>query len=934
MTSFWICLRDQHDHRLVLLAGLVCMVGALCAVLLMRQARDSWPERSARWVAVAGLTAGFTIWATHFIAMLGYLPGTAIGFRPAPTLASLCLAAAATWLGFSLALRYRQRSMQALGALAVGIGISGMHYVGIMALVLPMRITLDWPHVLLSLIFSVVPLYPAMILCLDGHGHRSSLKSASLACLAVVALHFIGVAGIHLTPERLAISSDLILSSQAMAAAIAVVALIVVANCLIVLIASRRSREAIHASERDFALLARGISDYAIYMLTLDGHIANWNAGAQRLLGYGEAEVVGRHVSIFHTPTDRARGNPAKALAIALESGKYTGEGWRLRQDGSSFWAHYTLEAIADAQGRPIGIAKITRDMTRLKEDQDRLQKLTAQLDTALDNMHLGLCLLDARHRLVLHNRRFTQLWQLAEDDLPPGLDLDHLAARALAASLPEAPADSEHRQTLAAMLCEAVRSADAEPTIGEFGDNLVLSIVSRTLPDGGLVATFEDITERRRSEARIAYLASHDALTDLPNRARFGGWMEAELARALLQDRQFALIAFDLNSFKEINDLRGQAVGDRVMMELSARLNAAMGEGEMVARLGGDEFAAGKLLAGDSDLDGFVARLAACFERPFDSEETPIVLTARFGIAVAPMDAETPEGLLNNADLAAQRARTSITSGSMAGNIAYYESGMDRAARMRRQIAADLRMAIVRDEFHLLYQPQHTVASGRLTGYEALIRWNHSRLGVVSPDVFIPVAEETGEIIAIGQWVLRRACSDAAAWPDDLSVAVNLSAIQLMQPDLVRHVAQVLIDSGLPARRLVLEITESAIIADKARALHVLRQIKALGISIAMDDFGTGYSSLDTLHAFPFDKIKIDKSFLLQSSTSHQAVLIIRAVATLGRNLGIPVLAEGVETAEHVALLKQEGCEEAQGYYYGMPMLLPAHGDLDQACL
>ncbi|WP_068080901.1 bifunctional diguanylate cyclase/phosphodiesterase [Novosphingobium rosa] len=929
MTSFWMCLRDQHDHRLILLAGLVCMVGALCAVLLMRQARDSWPERSTRWVAVAGLTAGFTIWATHFIAMLGYLPGAAIGFRPGPTLASLSIAAISTWLGFSLALRFRQRAMQALGAVAVGMGISGMHYVGMMALALPMRIALDWHFVALSLIFSVAPLYPAMILCLDGHGYRSSLKAASLACLAVLLLHFTGVAAIRLTPQRLSVNDGLILSTQTMAAAIAVAALIVVANCLIVLITSRRNREAIHASERDFALLARGISDYALYMLTLDGHIANWNAGAQRLLGYDEAEVVGRHVSIFHTPTDRARGTPAKILTTALESGKYTGEGWRRRRDGSSFWAHFSLELIADADGRPIGLAKITRDMTRLKEDQDRLERLTAQLDTALDNMHLGLCLLDARHRLVLHNRRFAQMWELDEEDLPAGLDLDLLCARALASRLTPPLHDGGHGQAMAAMMCQAVRSADAGPTIGEFDENLVLSIVSRTLPDGGLVATFEDITDRRRSEARIAYLASHDALTDLPNRARFSAWMEAELARAHAQDKHFALIAFDLNSFKEVNDLRGQAVGDRVMVELAARLNAVLHEGEMVARLAGDEFAAGKQLTGDSDLDVFVGRLAACFDQPFDSEETPIVLTARFGIAVAPLDAETPEALLNNADLAAQRAKASV-----AGNIAYYESGMDRAARTRRQIAADLRMAIVRDEFHLLYQPQHRVATGDLTGYEALIRWNHSRLGVVSPDVFIPVAEETGEIIAIGQWVLRRACNDAAGWPDDLSVAVNLSAIQLMQPDLVRHVAQILIDSGLPARRLVLEITESAIIADKARALHVLRQIKALGISIAMDDFGTGYSSLDTLHAFPFDKIKIDKSFMLQASTSHQAVMIIRAVASLGRNLGIPVLAEGVETAEHVALLAQEGCDEAQGYYYGMPMELPSHGDLDRAIL
>jgi len=926
MNYLWMCLRDQHDHRLVLLAGLVCMMGALSAVLLMRQARDSYPDKHRRWVALAGLVAGFTIWATHFIAMLGYLPGTTIGFRLWPTLSSLCLAGSSTWLGFSMALRYRTSAARALGAIAVGAGIAGMHYAGITALTLPVKVVMDWRYVVASLVFAVVPLYPAMVLCLDYKGYRSSLESAFLACMAVILLHFTGIAAIRLLPERQSLGDDLILSSQSMASALAAVALIVVANCLIVLIASRHTREAIHASERDFALLAQGISDYAIHMLTLDGHIANWNAGAQRLMGYSADEAVGRHVAIFHTAADRARDSAGHSLAIAAQTGRCSGEGWRKRQDGSTFWAHFTLEKIHDAQGQPIGFAQITRDMTRLKEDQDRLGRLTAQLDTALDNMHLGLCLLDADHRLVLHNRRFAQLWRLDEHSPAPGIDLDRLATQALAARLPEGGHD---RPALTTTLCQAIRNADAAPTIGEFDDNLVLSIVSRALPDGGLVATFEDITERRRNEARIAHLANHDALTALPNRARFGDWLNTELPRALAQEKHFALVVFDLNSFKEVNDLRGQSVGDRVMVDLAARLHAALGEGEMAARLSGDEFAVGKLLVHDIDLDDFVTRLTSCFDNPFDIDDTPVVLSARFGIAVAPMDAHSPEALLNNADLAAQRARSSL-----AGNIAYYESGMDKAARTRRQIAADLRMAIVRDEFHLLYQPQHNVASGQLTGYEALIRWSHGRLGVVSPDAFIPVAEETGEIIAIGQWVLRRACSDAARWGDDLTVAVNLSSIQLMQPDLVRIVGQVLIDSGLPARRLVLEITETAIIADKARALHVLRQIKALGISIAMDDFGTGYSSLDTLHAFPFDKIKIDKSFLLQSSTSRQAVMIIRAVTTLGRNLGIPVLAEGVETAEHVALLAQEGCDEAQGYYYGMPMDLSQSSNHEQAAL
>lgn len=686
-------------------------------------------------------------------------------------------------------------------------------------------------------------------------------------------------------------------------------ALVAIGNCLIALNASRRSRAAIQAHERDFAILAKSISECAIYMLTPAGRIANWNAGAQRLKGYTETDVIGKPLALFYTEADRNAGVPDMALGIARQTGKFTGEGWRRRKDGSTFWAHVTIEKVNDATGRPIGFAKITRDMTRLKEDQDRLARIRTHLDTALGNMHQGLCLLDADHRLVLHNHRFAQLWRLPQEALAEGTTLDALVERALAARLPDTPG-------LGATLREAITGAGAEPVIGEFDETLILSIASTALPDGGLVATFDDITERRRSEARIAFLATHDALTTLPNRSHFGDWAKAELTRAHAQGRKFAMVTFDLDRFKEINDIQGLSIGDQAMVELGARLRAALGEGEMVARLGGDEFGAGKVFVTQAELDGFVGRLAGCFEQPMHVGPAPFALNASFGIAITPQDAGSPEGLVNNAYLAMQRAKTGLP-----GSISYYEFGMDEAARTKRQITADLRMAVVRDELRLLYQPQHRISTGKLKGYEALIRWHHGQLGLIAPDRFIPIAEETGEIMAIGQWVLRRACNDAMQWNDELTVAVNLSPIQLMQPDLVRIVAQVLVDSGLPARRLELEITESAIIADKVRALHVLRQIKALGISIAMDDFGTGYASLDSLHAFPFDKIKIDKSFLIRSGGSHQAASIIRAVVALGRNLNIPVLAEGVETSAHLALLAREGCDEGQGYYYGAPM-------------
>jgi diguanylate cyclase (GGDEF)-like protein/PAS domain S-box-containing protein len=910
MLYFWSCLNDRHEHRLVFLAALVCMVGSIAAVLLLRQARDARHEGSHRWLALAGLVTGFAIWATHFVAMLGYLPGMTISYRIAPTLASLGLAVAAVWLGFWLALRDMAPARRMLSACVVGGGITAMHYTGMQALDLPAHFLWDWRYVAVSLLSAVLPLYPALTLLLGGHGYRSSLKAAALLAYSVVSLHFIGMAAIRLQPANDMLTGGITLSPGWMAAAIAGAALVVVANCLIVLAASHRSRAAIHASERDFAILAKGISDCAIYMLTLEGRIANWNAGAQRLKGYTEQEVIGQPLAIFYTAPDLEAGIPDKALGIAAQTGKFTGEGWRRRKDGTAFWAHVTIEKVSDADGRPIGFAKITRDMTRLKQDQDRLAQLTDHLDTALDNMHQGLCLLDSDHRLVLHNRRFAQIWRLPGEGLAAGTTLDELVTAALAARLADEDA------TRHPMLRDAILAADDEPVTGEFDETLILSIASNPLPDGGLVATFEDITERRRSEARIAYLATHDGLTGLPNRARFHEWTATELARMRAGGRSFAMVTFDLNRFKEINDLLGQTLGDQAIVELGTRLQQALGEGELVARLGGDEFGAGKGFAQEAELHGFVARLAGVFERPMDLGPAPFTLTASFGIAIGPQDAASPEGLMGNAYLAMQRAKASRSE-----TISYYESGMDEAARAKRQIAADLRMAVVRDEFHVLYQPQHKISTGQLKGYEALIRWQHAQMGLIAPDRFIPLAEESGEIMTIGEWVLRRACSDAALWNEDLTVAVNLSPVQLMQPDLVRMVTQVLVDSGLPARRLELEITESAIIADKARALHVLRQIKALGISIAMDDFGTGFASLDSLHAFPFDKIKIDKSFLMQSGGSHQAASIIRAVVALGKNLGIPVLAEGVETLEQLALLAREGCDEGQGYYYGAPM-------------
>ena len=914
MFDILFCIRDDHDLRLVALAAAVCLLSTATAVLMLRQSSVSQGLLARGWTVAGGVAVGFGIWATHFIAMLGYDPGVIAGYKVGLTTGSLGIVLVTTVTAFLLAAFNRTR-MGLLAASAVaGIGFAAMHYIGMAALEMPATIRWDATYVVLSVILAIVPLYPALSLAVRSETGRGGAGAAALMTGAIVGLHFSGMTAIHLIPARMEIASSL-LSPRTMSALISAVSLVLLALCLGGWALARRTRAAIASREQELSVLVKGISDCAIYMLDREGRVANWNAGAERLKGYTESEVIGGSITRFYTAEDSAKADAA--LTTAAAAGKFVGEGWRLRKDGSRFWAHVTIERFSDERGRLLGFAKITRDMTRFKEAQDRTEEACRHLDAALEHMHQGLCLFDAEERLVLRNRRFAELWNLPDHACLPGTSLMEVARTAIAArSGDEVPQD--RLEAMRELLAQSLADPTLPPVVSEFGDTFVVSISSRALPDGGWVTTFEDFTERRRSEAQIAHMALHDGLTGLPNRTSFNRWLDNEIDLAATRGSQVAMIAIDLDRFKEINDAQGHAAGDEVLQRIADALDAARDDGEIVARLGGDEFAVAMPFADPADLADFVARIDSAFGAEIGAQDG-LAVGASLGIAIYPTDAATRESLLNNADLAMYRAKGSVTE-----HICYYEPGMDESARHRRQLANDLRQALVRDELSVLYQPQRLLKTNEISGYEALMRWHHPRLGAVSPSEFIPIAEETGEIVRLGEWVLRTACAEAATWARPDKVAVNLSPVQLLQPDLPETVTQILIDTGLPARRLELEITETAIIADKVRALHTLRRIKALGVSVAMDDFGTGYSSLDTLHSFPFDKIKIDKSFLLKAEDNEQARAIIRAVLALGKSLGIPVLAEGVETELQLNLLLGEGCDEAQGYLFGRPGLAP----------
>ncbi|WP_313527797.1 EAL domain-containing protein [Shinella sp.] len=917
MLRILTCLTVEHDLRLVLLAALICFLSCYVAVTLTQRALVAEGTARTLWLGAAGTSSGFGIWATHFIAMLAYDPGVAMGFDMELTLLSLGVAIVVTTMGLAIATYVSGRSAVTAGGLLLAAGISSMHYIGMSAVELPGVFTWDRTYVVASLacagLFGVL----ALMFCMrPQQSVRDRAAATGLMALGVVSLHFTAMAAVRVEPGLMPVSNDTMLSTSLMVPLIAVVAFSLLFTGLTAAVFARQAELAANESTRQFAMLVQGVKDYAIYMLDPAGRVANWNEGAERNKGYKAHEIVGRHFSQFYSAEDLANGLPDRALRTAREEGKYESEGWRYRKDGSRFWAHVVLDPIYDAGGALIGYAKITKDVTKEKAAADRLADVTKNLDLALENMSQGLCLFDKDERLLIANKRYSEIFGFPEGRIQPGMTLREIVDQGVADVYADPEIWKPRARDMYARRRAAIQANDGGVLIEKLSNGVSVQLRYRTLPDGAWVATYEDISERLRSEEQISFLARHDGLTGLPNRASFNASLEADLFSARRSGGLVAAIGIDLDKFKEINDTRGHAAGDEVLTTLAKRMQACLEADETVARFGGDEFAAAKRFEDMADLTDFIQRLETCLNDEIRIDGYDIKPGASLGVAIYPQDADNVEALLNNADLAMYRAKDALTE-----TVCFYEVSMDEAARSRRLIANDLWQAVERKELQLHYQVQKAVTSGETIGYEVLLRWHHPVRGTIPPSEFIPVAEECGAILPIGEWVLREACREAATWGNDYKIAVNLSPVQLGNADVADLVHRVLLETGLSPRRLELEITESTIIGDKERALNTLRRIKAFGVTIAIDDFGTGYSSLETLRAFPFDKIKLDRSFMSEVEASPEAKAIIRAILALGQSLRVPVLAEGVETRSQLDILLDEGCDEAQGYFLGRPV-------------
>jgi diguanylate cyclase (GGDEF)-like protein len=557
----------------------------------------------------------------------------------------------------------------------------------------------------------------------------------------------------------------------------------------------------------------------------------------------------------------------------------------------------------------------VTRQVRQLSNSEISLTQKSQQLDAALNNMSQALTMFDGQQRLIISNRQYNELYRIAPEQTNPGTTLRAiLDARVATGQFPDDAA------TFIAKTLEQCNSNQPCCALYTMPDGRIISVTHQPMRDGGWVAVHQDITAQKRAEAELAHMARYDSLTGLANRTLFRERASAAIDALQTHGSPFAILMLDLDRFKTVNDSLGHAVGDSLLKVVAQRLRSAIPHVESIARLGGDEFATlVSLPDGHKETATSLAdRILAVVTEPYDLDQRRFTIETSVGITFAPQDGTNPDALLKNADLALYRAK------SLGGNrYCLFEPAMEAKARERRELEDDMRKAIARNEFELHYQTIVNAGELDVCGAEALVRWRHPERGLIPPDQFITLAEESGLIIPLGEWILRKACADAARWPSHLKLAVNMSPAQFKQHDLPGIVKSTLDQCGLAASRLELEITETVLLDNNEEHLAVLHQIKNLGVSIVLDDFGIGYSSMRYLQMFPFDKIKIDKSFI-QSMTSHpDSAAIVCAIAGLGRSLDIDTAAEGVETTEQLAFLRSAGCQLAQGHLFSRPVPL-----------
>jgi diguanylate cyclase (GGDEF)-like protein len=712
------CLTDEHDWRLVLLAGLVCFVASVVAVNIFHRAIASQARTRLIWIAIAGASIGYGIWATHFIAMLAYEPSVSTGYGVALTGLSLAVAMMLTSGGFGFSVNALGRWRAPIGGGIIGAGIASMHYLGMSALEVPGRVTWSVELVLASIVLGMVFGYAALAFAIRYNGRWGTFIAALFLTLAIVSHHFTAMGAVEIVPDPTRAPDALSLSPVFLAVAIAGVALAVLGMSLVGVLADRR----LASRTRKFE------------------------------------EIINQ-------------------LSLAQQ---------------------------------------------QVEGSQRQLREQKLRLDTAIDHMGEGLCMFDAEKRLVVCNDRYARMYRLPPELLRPGTPhRDIIGHRITSGILKGGTSDSTAKQVLSTL--DALPSGTTASRVDELADGRLICVTRQPMPGGGWVATHLDVTEQRRSEAKITHMAQHDALTDLPNRVLLSERLEHALAITRRGGPNLAVLMLDLDRFKEVNDTLGHPVGDLLLQAVAVRLLGCIRETALIARLGGDEFAVIEYVENTVvEAVELAERIKKALCEPFDLGDHRVIAGTSIGIAIAPRDGTDSDEILKNADLALYSAK----SGGR-GSFRFFEPELDQLMHARRNLERDMRSALADGEFELRYQPFVNLKSGKISGFEALLRWHHPERGLVMPGEFIPLAEETGLISPLGEWVLRTACAEAAKWPDNFKIAVNLSPAQFRSGELVPVIVGALASSGIMPGRLELEVTETAIMHDSEAVFAALSQFR-----------------------------------------------------------------------------------------------------------
>jgi diguanylate cyclase (GGDEF)-like protein len=893
------CLTIQHDYRLLVLALLVCTIASVSAFVIYARVRDPRGYLGRRWLAVAGFCTGGAIWATHFIAMLAFAGKTPTAYEPILTMSSLLIACVLTIIGFNVASAGERGSIA--GGAIIGLGAAAMHFTGMKAVIVAGAIHFDPDFVAGSILLGMAFTATAMFAFHRMRGAEAIAWGAGLVTLGIAVLHSTAMAAVTIVPDPTVSVPILRLSNAALAIAIVAITLLVVgAGFAASALESRAARE--------MALSARELVNVATDALVLarDGVIVDANRRAAELSGNTLDGLIGRRIF-----GDLVTCQPPESgfdEIFSLETYLKAADGASIpveitRQPLHSFTSATEAYAISDL--RPLiqttDRLKGMNDALQSRERESRTQNM--RFDTALTHMKQGLCMYDGEQRIVICNRRYGELYGLSMDQLQPGTTLQEVVERRIANGLFAGPTPDDYRRT------HLVTKSQDLDLIEELNDGRCVAISRRLMPGGGWVSTHEDVTERRRIEAQLEHMAHHDPLTDLPNRALLRQKLELALTGSRHGDRHLAVLMLDLDRFKEVNDTLGHLAGDALLKAIGGRLLHAVRNTAVVARFGGDEFAIVETLFPVDDPEALPRRIQEVVGAPLELDGHHVCVGTSIGIAVAPLHGTDPDELLKKADLALYREKSDAR-----GTFRFYEPEMSAALQERRELENDLRLALPSGQLDLHYQPIVNLERDEITGFEALMRWKHPAKGMVSPAAFIPLAEETGLITMLTEWVLLEACAEAMKWPAHIKVAVNMSVSQFKSRNMMPAVVAALAKTRLPPDRLELEITETLMLNDAESIFASFRQLRQLGVRIVLDDFGTGFSSLSYLLRFPFDKIKIDQSFIAGLAREGHSIVLVRSLIQMGLGLGVDVTAEGIETQQQLDLVRAEGCTEIQG--------------------